>query len=56
MTAPPSRGKPQDPRDENQVDPGPIVDCPVFPQMGGVNKRKFMPGKFSGRVIRSGKK
>jgi len=56
MIAPPSRGKPQDPRNEDQLDRGPIVDCPVFPQIGTAKKEKFTAGKFSGKFSRTGKK
>lgn len=62
MISPPSRGKPQDPRNESQIDPGPIIDPPVFPQIsipggtGSVMKAKCKPGKFGGRVLRVGKK
>jgi hypothetical protein len=56
MISPPSRGKPQPPTDEKQLDPGPIVDPPVFPQIGKLDKSKCVAGKFAGRVLRVGKK
>jgi hypothetical protein len=56
MISPPSRGKPVSPRNESQITPGPLVEAPKIPQMGSLNKSKVMPGKFSGRVMRVGKK
>jgi hypothetical protein len=56
MITPPSRGKPQDPRDSNQLDPGPIVDVPQKPAMGTADFAKFKPGKFGGKIMRVGKK
>lgn len=56
MAAPkPSAGKPQDPRDENQLDPGPLISPPPIPQVGAISKKKFAHGKFGGRTIRAGK-
>jgi hypothetical protein len=56
MITPPSRGKAQDPRDSKQLDPGPIVDVPLLPQIGTASMAKFKAGKFGGRVLRVGKK
>ena len=56
MIAPPSRGKPTSPRNESQVTPGPLVEAPKIPQMGGFNKAKLKPGQYGGRVQRVGKK
>lgn len=52
---PPNKGKPRDPRDENQRDRETI--CMVaFPQIGKWNKKKLVPGELKGRVQRVGKK
>lgn len=59
MINPPSRGKPQDPRNEDQVQPGPLVQDPTFPQisMQGSEdiKRRAKAGKYSGKIIRAGR-
>jgi hypothetical protein len=52
----PSRGKPQAPTDTNQLDPGPIVDCPVKPAIGTLSDAKCKPGKFGGKILKVGRK
>ena len=47
------------PWDEKQMDPGPIVDAPVFPQIGmnGTEiKGKAKPGPMNSRILRVGRK
>jgi hypothetical protein len=51
----PSSGKPQDPRDQNQLDPGPIVSPKVIPDIAPISFEKFKPAKFAGRTIKAGK-
>lgn len=56
MAAPrPRAASPQDPRDQNQLDPGPLISMVVFPDVGKIDLKKAAPGKFAGRTIKAGK-
>jgi hypothetical protein len=50
----PQKGKPMDPRDENQRQRSTII-MKAFPEMGRWTK-KLTPGALIGRVMRVGKK
>jgi hypothetical protein len=50
----PQKGKPMDPRDENQRQRSTII-MKAFPEMGRWTK-KLTPGGLIGRVMRVGKK
>jgi len=56
MISPPSRGKPHDPRNTEQVVPGPIIHPPKVPDLGKISFQKCSPGKFGGRFMKVGKK
>ena len=53
--SPPNKGKPMDPRDENQKQRDTIIMV-AFPEMGKWSKEKLKPGRLAGRVMRVGKK
>ena len=52
---PPQKGKPMDPRDENQRQRDTII-MKAFPEMGVWKKNKLKPGQLIGRIQRVGKK
>ncbi len=51
----PKSSKPQDPRDSNQLDPGPLVSPRIIPDIAPIDMKKFQPAKFAGRTIKAGK-
>jgi hypothetical protein len=51
----PKASTPQDPRDTNQLDPGPMISQQVFPDVGRIDLKKAAPGKWAGRTIKAGK-
>jgi hypothetical protein len=51
----PKSSLPQDPRDLNQPDPGPIISMKVNPDIGPTDFNKLKPGAFAGRTIKAGK-
>jgi hypothetical protein len=51
----PQKGKPMDPRDENQRQRSTII-MKAYPDMGRWIKDKLKPGGLIGRVMRVGKK
>jgi len=52
----PTNSNPQDPRDENQLDPGPLVSARVIPDVAPIDKKRFAHGKFGGRTMKVGKR
>ena len=56
MAAPrPRSSSPQDPRDLNQLDPGPIISMLVYPDVGKIDVKRAAPGKWAGRTMKVGK-
>jgi hypothetical protein len=51
----PNSSSPQDPRDLNQLDPGPMISMQVYPDVGKIDVKKASPGKWAGRTIKAGK-
>ena len=51
----PKSSSPQDPRDLNQLDPGPLISMLVYPDVGKIDVKKAQPGKWAGRTIKAGK-
>ena len=51
----PKSSSPQDPRDLNQLDPGPLISMVVYPEVGKIDVKKAQPGKWAGRTIKAGK-
>jgi hypothetical protein len=51
----PKSSSPQDPRDLNQLDPGPLISMVVYPEVGKIDVKKASPGKWAGRTIKAGK-
>jgi len=51
----PKSSKPQDPRDTGQLDPGPLIDAKIIPDIAAISLQKFQPAKFAGRTIKAGK-
>jgi hypothetical protein len=51
----PRSSKPQDPRDLNQLDTGPLISPRIIPDVAPISFEKFKPAKFAGRTIKAGK-
>jgi hypothetical protein len=51
----PKSSSPQDPRDLNQLDAGPMISMQVYPDVGKIDIKKASPGNWAGRTIKAGK-